>query len=161
MVGPKRLWSKKKRFALIGVAVVAMVGLAWLVGPGTSKDLTLRLKLVKTGIEDGTPVLFRVEGAEPYEVHIKTLRYLLGQKHVSSLPSFTLDLGAREFWSAPATEYYADVGDQGWQLEANVYVVVPEKNNIGKVSRVLKDAWREYFPSPLFVDTAHLNLFQC
>jgi hypothetical protein len=132
-----------------------LVGVSWLLWPGP--ELTLRLKLVRTGIEDGkTAVLFRIEGAEQYELHIKNFRYLIGRKPASRLPAFTLDLVAREFWATAAPEYYADVGEQGWQVQASVFVVVPEKNNIGKVFRVLRAARREYRfwrqgPSPVHV----------
>jgi hypothetical protein len=139
----KPVRHRRLLIALIVIIVGVLVGLAWLVWPGT--DLTLRLKLVRTGIEDGkTGVLFRVEGAEQYELHIENFRYLLGRKPASSLPSLTLDLGTREFWATAAPEYYADVGDQGWQVQASVFVIGPAKKNIRKALWAIRNAWPEY-----------------
>jgi hypothetical protein len=77
MVGPERLSGKKKRFALIGVAVGVVVAVAWLVWPDRSpKNLKLRLKFLRTEVVDGkTKVLFEVQGAERYEFHVVAFVY--------------------------------------------------------------------------------------
>lgn len=138
-----RWWGNKK----LRIALIAAVGVVLVLACFHKPPDPLRLKIVRTGIEDGKAgVLFRVEGGQQYELRVKSFCYILGKNAKPSDGIITLNywLPGREFWAIAAPEYYADVGAQGWKVQAEVFLITPEKNNIGKVFRVLKDSWREY-----------------
>jgi hypothetical protein len=99
IVRPIRLWGNKKfRFALIGVVVGVVVVLICLLLPHRS-DLTLRLKIVRTGVENGEAgVLFRIEGGEQYELYCERFRYLLGKNGEIREVTFSLQSPVREVW---------------------------------------------------------------
>ena len=147
-VRPQRLRGNKKlRFGLIGLAVVVvLVGLGWWLLPH-KPDLTLRLKIVRTGIENREAgVLFHIEGGEQYQIYVQNFSYLLGKNAASRDATFTVQSPAREFWVTAPSEYYVDLRDQSWRVQADVLLFAPEKRDMGKFLRVIRDAW--HFSDP-------------
>lgn len=138
----KLLRNPRLLIALILIMTGLVVVIAVLVWP-QKPGLTLRLKILRTGIENGQPgVLFHIEGAEQYPLYVQSFSYLLGKNAASRDATFSIFSPAREFWVTAPSEYYADLRDQGWKVQADVLLFAPEKNDIGKFFRVMRDAWR-------------------
>ena len=155
-VGPKRLWGKKKRFALIGVAVAVLVGVGWLVWPDRTQDLGLRLKIVRYAVQDGTPgVLFRVEGAENYEILVTGYSFCPGGNSPHSTFGIHNYTAGREFFVSDP-QSYMDVGDKGWRLQADAWVLPSHQSKFSKLVAVTRDAWRARNAG---YDTIHPSFF--
>lgn len=139
MVGPKRLWGKKKRFALIGVAVAVLVLVGWLLWPEpTPKELTLYMQIVRSEVVNGkTNFLFRVEGAGKCPILINRIWYVDVYENSLPDPDILDDHVHREFCTGPPVH----PPDRGWKVRANAYVL--RRNNVvSTLYWVTRDTWR-------------------
>lgn len=131
---------------MVGLVVVV----AWSVWPERHKDLTLRLKFVRSEVVDGKPkLLFKVEGAEQYEVFINGFWYVHGDDHstplipnISLLPDYLLK--RRQFYADPPrySPYYppSTPNDQTWKMRCNAQVLVDDRK-LSKLWWVAKNTW--------------------
>jgi hypothetical protein len=145
--------------ALFVIIVGVLAGLAWLVWPESPpKNLTLRLKFVRSEVVVGnTKLLFRVEGADKYEILIQGCRYVSSNYLPPSDGREPADTLFDPFYFYTAREFHVDqpksspFNDEGSKLQAIVCVVVHE-SKFSKLRRVAKDAlaFRKPFGFPFF-----------
>lgn len=107
---------------LAGILFVA----AWLVWPEpTPKDINLRLKFVGSGDLGGKAFgLFRVEGAERYDIIVKSYRCIRGTNVSPVNPAFACE--NFQMFRIFRVENQ-ELINHGWQLQASVAVVEPER----------------------------------
>lgn len=129
--------------------VMVLIGSFWLLWPERKKDLTLRLKYLNIGVENGKQVaFFRVDGANGYEVEVTGIRYLRNYDPSPPYGAFSVHhySQGRQF-SAADPQYYKDLDHDHpdwtrWKLEADVSIIVHDKGNLAKFLRAIRDAWR-------------------
>jgi len=132
--------------------IIAMVFLfvVWIVWPARHKDLTLRLRFIRSEVVNGqTKLLFRVEGAEQYQIFIKGFLYIRGndqpvQRYPFSLHNYQ-QIG-RQFYADPPL--YSHNNDQGWKMQAGVSVVAQDKS-LTRLYDVIKTSWLFHKNQPL------------
>lgn len=128
--------------ALILMMVGLVIVVAWLVWPERPKDLTLHLKFVRNEIVDGVPkLLFRVEGADKYEIMISRVYYVNAHDR-GEIPLSTFlpkEKSERQFYADPPLY-------SGWNLQADVYVGRVDKKFSQHLSNfwwVMKKTWKD------------------
>jgi hypothetical protein len=95
---------------------------------------------VRHDLQGGKPgVIFRVEGAERYEILVTSYYFL--PAHNSSQGT----LGLHNY--TPGREFFVDgpqyhIGDEGWRLKADVLVLTSNRSKFSKIVAVTKDTWR-------------------
>lgn len=157
-MGSKRFWSKKKRFALIGVAVAVLVVVGWLKWPERPKDLTIHLKCLGNQVwpagktleskllflTQTRTFLFRLQGADGYDVFIVPGSvYVCGEVRPRTVDLHKVELqvySEREFFLEPR-QYYSFASNQTWKLQADI-VVLPHgnKSNLARFFLAVKEA---------------------
>jgi hypothetical protein len=138
----KIIRHRRLLIALLVIIVGLLIGVAWLVWPERPKDLTLRLKFVSE-VVDGP--LFRIEGADKYEIFVKGYAYVQ-----ANAPPFSTNSIEFSFQNPPfrSREIHADdlqansvISKEGWQMQADVMVLVPD-DKFTTACDVIKDTWR-------------------
>ncbi len=143
----KTIRHRRLVIALIVMLVGVLVGLAWLVWPEPSpKNLKLRLKFLRTELVDGkTKVLFEVQGAERYEIHLVAFIYFYRNDGFSVSHVFK----NRIVYTEPPQHYpeapqhwteASFLNDQGWKVRADLEIIL-HKSKFFKLPRVIKDTW--------------------
>ena len=96
--------------------VLGCVG--WVIWPERAPNVRLRLKVVRNEIVDGNQrILFRVEGAELYEVYTTDSWYVRGGQLLPDFEilSFHNSVPGSEFF-VDAPQGYLNGPEQGWKL---------------------------------------------
>jgi hypothetical protein len=132
----------RKRWLLITLIVI-MVGVLgcslWLMLAGRPKDLNLRLKFVRSEVVDGkSKLLFRLEGADQYDIYIKGFFYLHGNNpQIRTLVALN-GQNTRQFYADPLS--LSENSDPITNLKAGVFVSVLDRN-FSRGYWAIKDSW--------------------